>query len=150
MAGDSPNDFYMQFHADAGASGIRLRIHASQSHKAHLNARIARQQAGNLNDHPEQGWIEVTAQFLDEPTCTTKGNVLKPVVPVSLTLSLIPFSSPIVKIKRSLHDHSPLRLNAFSSFFECGLCPRITVLPDSWVEATSSAAEKGDGNTGYL
>ena len=68
VAGDSPNDFYMQFHAAAGDSGIRLRIHVSQSHKEHLNARIARQQAGNLNDQPDQGWIEVTAQDLGIPS----------------------------------------------------------------------------------
>ena len=64
----SPNDFYMQFHAAAGDSGIRLRIHVSQSHKEHLNARIARQQVGNLNDQPDQGWIEVTAQDLGIPS----------------------------------------------------------------------------------
>ena len=68
VAGDSPNDFYMQFHAAAGDSGIRLRIHVSQSHKEHLNARIARQQVGNLNDQPDQGWIEVTAQDLGIPS----------------------------------------------------------------------------------
>jgi len=59
VAGDSPNDFYMQFHVAEG--GIRLRIDRSEDHRQELEKRTAHQAHGNVNVEPKQGWIEVTA-----------------------------------------------------------------------------------------
>jgi phosphorylcholine phosphatase len=64
VAGDSPNDFYMQFHVAADEGGIRLRIHRSEEHRQALTDRQQHQQSGNLNPMPTDGWIEVTAEDL--------------------------------------------------------------------------------------
>jgi len=60
VAGDSPNDFYMQFHVAADEGGIRLRIHRSEKHRQALTDRQQHQETGNLNPMPKDGWIEVT------------------------------------------------------------------------------------------
>ena len=62
VAGDSPNDFYMQFHVAEG--GVRLRIHRTETHRQALEQRQQIQAGGNLNPTPSAGWLEVTAQDL--------------------------------------------------------------------------------------
>ena len=64
VAGDSPNDFYMQFHVAADEGGIRLRIHRSDKHRQALVHRQQHQASGNLNPMPTKGWIEVTPSDL--------------------------------------------------------------------------------------
>ena len=61
VAGDSPNDFYMQFYANAMAGGTRLRIHRTDSHKEKLHAAIERR-LGSKSAHfdPAMGWLEVS------------------------------------------------------------------------------------------
>jgi len=61
VAGDSPNDFYMQFYCDVDAGGIRLRIHRKESHRVQLDSEIAARQKGSANQSPARGWLEVTA-----------------------------------------------------------------------------------------
>ena len=67
VAGDSPNDFYMQFYCDVESDGIRLRIHRKESHKERLHQEISRRQNGTANGNPALGWLEVTATDLGCP-----------------------------------------------------------------------------------
>ena len=67
VAGDSPNDFYMQFYCDVESGGIRLRIHRKESHKERLHQEISRRQNGTANGNPALGWLEVTATDLGCP-----------------------------------------------------------------------------------
>lgn len=67
VAGDSPNDFYMQFYCNVEAGGIRLRIHRTESHRIQLDNEITRRQKGSANQSPAQGWLEVTADELGCP-----------------------------------------------------------------------------------
>lgn len=67
VAGDSPNDFYMQFYCDVEAGGVRLRIHRKESHKERLHQEISRRQNGTANENPALGWLEVTATDLGCP-----------------------------------------------------------------------------------
>ena len=60
VAGDSPNDFYMQFFSSA----IRLRIHRNDSHKQKLSVEQNGRVGGNTDPTPTNGWIEVTAAQL--------------------------------------------------------------------------------------
>ena len=60
VAGDSPNDFYMQFFSSA----VKLRIHRKDSHKQRLSSEQSRRTGGNTDPRPSQGWIEVTAAQL--------------------------------------------------------------------------------------
>ena len=64
VAGDSPNDFYMQFYAAAENDAIRLRIHRKDRHKRVLAIEKMKREKGNANPDPEKGWIEVTADEL--------------------------------------------------------------------------------------
>ena len=64
VAGDSPNDFYMQFYSDVEHEGVRLRIHRKDSHKQKLTAEQKRRATGTADDAPTKGWIEVTAAEL--------------------------------------------------------------------------------------
>ena len=64
VAGDSPNDFYMQFYTAVNDNGVRLRIHRKDSHKNELEKDKFQQQKGDANQNPELGWIEVTATEL--------------------------------------------------------------------------------------
>ena len=60
-AGDSPNDFYMQFYANATAGGTRLRIHRKDSHKKKLREEISKRTVSkDQNFDPEKGWLEVS------------------------------------------------------------------------------------------
>ncbi len=65
VAGDSPNDFYMQFHADD--EGIRLRIDTNPEHKVLLEERIRQHEAGSMYTSPRCGWMEVNATMLGIP-----------------------------------------------------------------------------------
>ena len=67
VAGDSPNDFYMQFYCDVESGGVRLRIHRKDSHKERLHQEISRRQNGTANENPALGWLEVTATDLGCP-----------------------------------------------------------------------------------
>jgi len=60
VAGDSPNDFYMQFFSSA----IKLRIHRKDSHKQRLREEQEQRMGGNADANPQKGWIEVTAAQL--------------------------------------------------------------------------------------
>ena len=60
VAGDSPNDFYMQFYSDA----IRLRIHRKDSHKAQLEERKNVWLEGSADENIAANWIEFTAEEL--------------------------------------------------------------------------------------
>jgi phosphoserine phosphatase len=64
VAGDSPNDFYMQFYVDVENAGVRLRIHRKDSHKQKLLIEQKRRVANSEDSSPMQGWIEVTAEDL--------------------------------------------------------------------------------------
>ena len=64
VAGDSPNDFYMQFYVDAENAGVRLRIHRKDSHKQKLLLEQQRRVANSEDSSPMKGWIEVTAADL--------------------------------------------------------------------------------------
>ena len=65
VAGDSPNDFYMQLHADD--EGIRLRIDTNPEHKVLLEERIRQHEAGSMYTTPRNGWMEVNATMLGIP-----------------------------------------------------------------------------------
>ena len=69
VAGDSPNDFYMQFYCDVDNHGVRLRIHLHDGHKQQLIA--AQQKRMNSNPDadadPTKGWVEVTPAQLGVP-----------------------------------------------------------------------------------
>ena len=67
VAGDSPNDFYMQFYAAADDDGIRLRIDTDPAHKKLLEARIRRHEKGSMYASPRKGWLEVTPTMLGVP-----------------------------------------------------------------------------------
>lgn len=67
VAGDSPNDFYMQFYCEVESGGVRLRIHRKDSHKERLHQEISRRQNGTANENPALGWLEVTATDLGCP-----------------------------------------------------------------------------------
>lgn len=67
VAGDAPNDFYMQFYCDVEAGGIRLRVHRKDAHKEQLAREISRRQNGTANGNPALGWLEVTATDLGCP-----------------------------------------------------------------------------------
>ena len=59
VAGDSPNDFYMQFYANAMEGGTRLRIHRKESHKKRLKAEIQKRICSKSDYFdPEKGWLE--------------------------------------------------------------------------------------------
>ena len=61
VAGDSPNDFYMQFYANAEQGGTRLRIHTNEAHKNKLqDEKHKRASVQNINFDPELGWLEVS------------------------------------------------------------------------------------------
>ena len=60
VAGDSPNDFYMQFYSDA----IRLRVHRKDSHKVQLEERKNVWQEGSADQNIAANWIEFTAEEL--------------------------------------------------------------------------------------
>ena len=66
VAGDSPNDFFMQFYANVEEGGVRLRIHRKDSHKEKLDLEIAKRNNGenNADPLPSKGWIEVTPDEL--------------------------------------------------------------------------------------
>ena len=66
VAGDSPNDFYMQFYANVEGGGLRLRIHRKNSHKNLLEQEIMLRKQGenNADPLPQEGWIEVTVDEL--------------------------------------------------------------------------------------
>ena len=64
VGGDSPNDFYMQFYAAVDEDGIRLRIHRTDEHKEKLEEQKVRRQNGNVNQDPQKGWLEVSAEDL--------------------------------------------------------------------------------------
>ena len=66
VAGDSPNDFHMQFYAMAG--GIRLRIHLDARHKERLEKEKQVRCVANGSDQDvSRGWIEVTPANLGIP-----------------------------------------------------------------------------------
>jgi len=67
VAGDSPNDFYMQFYADVKNDGIRLRIHRNNEHLTALNTAIQQRTKGNGNDLAAEGWMTVTVEDLGLP-----------------------------------------------------------------------------------
>ena len=67
VAGDSPNDFYMQFYCDVDNNGIRLRIHRTDTHRERLAAEIERRSTGTANSAPSKGWLEVTGAELGCP-----------------------------------------------------------------------------------
>ena len=66
VAGDSPNDFYMQFYANVEDGGVRVRIHRKDSHKEELELEISTRKNGenNADPLPEKGWVEVTPDEL--------------------------------------------------------------------------------------
>jgi phosphorylcholine phosphatase len=67
-AGDSPNDFHMQFYADAANGGIRLRVNRSGAHGKKLAEEIRRRQIlAPADPAPEEGWIERTPEELGIP-----------------------------------------------------------------------------------
>ena len=66
VAGDSPNDFHMQFYA--AAEGVRLRIHLSAQHKNKLEEEKQRRSIPNSSDeNVYSGWLEVTPDALGIP-----------------------------------------------------------------------------------
>ena len=66
VAGDSPNDFHMQFYA--AAAGVRLRIHLSDQHKNKLEEEKQRRSIPNSSDeNVHSGWLEVTPESLGIP-----------------------------------------------------------------------------------
>lgn len=67
VAGDSPNDFIMQFHVAAESGGIRLRIHRNTGHKRAWAQEVERQERGNISQAPRLGWLEVTSAMLGIP-----------------------------------------------------------------------------------
>ena len=66
VAGDSPNDFFMQFYTDVQQQGIRLRIHRKESHREQLRQAIKKRQSvlQPSDPQPEKGWVEVTPMEL--------------------------------------------------------------------------------------
>ena len=61
VAGDSPNDFFMQFYSNASQGGTRLRIHRKDSHKRKLEVeKKKRERAKNSTFDPHLGWLEVS------------------------------------------------------------------------------------------
>ena len=61
VAGDSPNDFSMQFYANAKEGGTRLRIHRKDSHKKMLEEeKKKRSSSKNSLFDPKKGWLEVS------------------------------------------------------------------------------------------
>ena len=52
VAGDSPNDFYMQFYANVEEGGVRVRIHRKDAHKEELELDIAARKGGENNADP--------------------------------------------------------------------------------------------------
>ena len=66
VAGDSPNDFFMQFYTDVEHQGVRLRIEREASHREQLKQAIElRQQEKTPSDpYPNLGWVGVTPKEL--------------------------------------------------------------------------------------
>ena len=57
-AGDSPNDFHMQFYAAAGREGVRLRVDRSAEHARMLESEIRlRKISAPADPLPEKGWL---------------------------------------------------------------------------------------------
>ena len=67
VAGDSPNDFIMQFHVAANRGGIRLRIHRNDEHKRAWERQCDKQEQGDVHQSPSMGWIHVTSSMLGIP-----------------------------------------------------------------------------------
>ena len=67
VAGDSPNDFYMQFHAAVDDDGIRLRIDTDPNHKILLEEQIRKYEKGTLHESAREGWLEVNSSMLGLP-----------------------------------------------------------------------------------
>ena len=64
VAGDSPNDFYMQFYAAADQDAVRLRVCRKDSHTQKLKEEKERRHNSNVNPDPEKGWIVVESAAL--------------------------------------------------------------------------------------
>jgi phosphorylcholine phosphatase len=64
VAGDSPNDFHMQFYS----SGVKLRIHCSDEHKLVLEeTKKNRNIVTSSDEDPYVGWLETTPASLGLP-----------------------------------------------------------------------------------
>ena len=60
-AGDSPNDFFMQFYVNAIEGGVRMRIHRKESHRIQLKQEIEDRISGrSAVFDPTLGWLEVS------------------------------------------------------------------------------------------
>ena len=64
VAGDSPNDFYMQFYADVMSGGARLRITKEECHTQQLKAAQALYSSGTTDNNAYKGWVEVSPEDL--------------------------------------------------------------------------------------
>ena len=64
VAGDSPNDFYMQFYSDVENDGIRLRVHLNDGHKQKLIEAQKMRMISNADGDPTKGWLVVTPKEL--------------------------------------------------------------------------------------
>ena len=64
VAGDSPNDFFMQLYADVNAGGARLRITKEQKHAQRLKEAQKRYSSEGADDSAYRGWIEVSPDEL--------------------------------------------------------------------------------------
>ena len=60
VAGDSPNDFHMQFYTNVQQGGIRLRIVTNPNHKRLLEEEIQQQVKKNPSVWADRGWLETT------------------------------------------------------------------------------------------
>ncbi|MEC7984450.1 MAG: HAD family hydrolase [Myxococcota bacterium] len=69
-AGDSPNDFFMQFYVNAVQGGIRMRIHRKEKHRTQLKREIQRRQTvKSAHFDPHLGWLEVSFEANDARPC---------------------------------------------------------------------------------
>ena len=64
VAGDSPNDFYMQLHADVDCGAIRMRITGDERHTIMLEQFLSKVVQGDMYSSPLKGWLEVTPEEL--------------------------------------------------------------------------------------
>jgi phosphorylcholine phosphatase len=64
VAGDSPNDFFMQFYADVEQGGARLRITHTAQHTEELKEAQAARHSYCTDGDPYKGWIEVAPHEL--------------------------------------------------------------------------------------
>ena len=64
VAGDSPNDFYMQFYADVEAGGARLRITKDKFHTQKLKEIQALYSSTTDQHTAYKGWIEISPEEL--------------------------------------------------------------------------------------